>query len=295
MELRHLHYFKAVAECGGFGKAARLLNVSQSAVSEQVRDLEAEIAVPLIDRSNRNIRLTPHGEVFLTRVKEVLQLADGAVTAARRSFKGEEGTLSIGFFVGGIGPSFTKLIRAFRQKYKDITVSLVEMTPVAQHDALVAGAIDIAFTRVLPGSLKTELRSEIFYTERFSLVLPKGHPLADRESISVKELRAERFILNDRQNSPAVFDKVIALCDEAGFSPNIVATASVSSGVIALVESGEGIALLPKGSQVLGSDEVVFIPIQDAAASVDLVVAWSSRHERKIHQSFLTLARHFRM
>ncbi|WP_049781074.1 LysR family transcriptional regulator [Terriglobus saanensis] len=290
-----MHYFKAVAESGGFGKAARLLNVSQSAVSEQVRDLEAEIAVPLIDRSNRNIRLTPHGEVFLTRVKEVLQLADGAVTAARRSFRGEEGSLSIGFFVGGIGSSFPKLIHAFRQKYKDIAVSLVEMTPVAQHDALVAGSIDIAFTRALPGTLKAELRSEIFYTERLSLVLPKGHPLAERASISVQELRAERFVINDRKNSPAVFDKIIALCDEAGFSPNIIATASVSSGVIALVESGEGIALLPKGSQLLGSSELVFVPVQDAAASVDLVVAWSAKHERKIHQSFLSLARQFRM
>jgi DNA-binding transcriptional LysR family regulator len=295
MELRHLHYFKAVAESGGFGKAARLLNVSQSAVSEQVRDLEAEIAVPLIDRRNRNIRLTPHGEVFLLRVKEVLQSAEGAVIAARRSFKGEEGTISIGFFVGGLGSSFPKLIRAFRQKYKDIAVSLVEMTPVAQHDALMAGTIDVGFTRALPGSLKTELRSEIFYTERFSLVLPKGHPLAKRQSISVEELRAERFVINDRQNSPAVFDKIIALCDDAGFSPNIVATASVSSGVIALVESGEGIALLPKGSQILGSNETVFVPVQDPAASVDLVIAWSARHERKIHQSFLTLARQFRM
>jgi DNA-binding transcriptional LysR family regulator len=291
VELRHLRYFTAVAENGGFGQTARLLHVAQSALSEQIRDLEQELGVSLFDRKNRRIRLTSHGEQFLQDARAVLASADKAVANVQKSLRGEIGTLTIGFFVGGTGAFFSKIIKEFRHRFEGVHVSLVEMAPGMQHQVLQSGAIDVAFTRPVQPAHAALLRSERFLTEPMYAVLLKSHPLAKKRSIFVRQLADERFILCDRTYSPAAFDKVITLCAEAGFSPRIGATATVSSGMMALVEAGEGVAILPKGAQVLSSDELVFVPLSDRTAFIDLVIAWSPQHESPVIRSFLELAR----
>jgi DNA-binding transcriptional LysR family regulator len=290
VELRHLRYFTTVAESGGFGRAARLLNVAQSAISEQVHDLEAELGVKLFDRNNRRIKLTGHGEQFFDDAQKILQLTEKAVTNVKRSLEGEIGTLTIGFFVGGTGTFFPALIKEFRGTLPDVQVSLVEMAPAMQHQALHAGTIDVAFTRPIQPANAAFLRSELFETEPLDAVMPATHPLAKKRKLAISELANERFILNDRKYSPATFDKVITLCTEARFSPKISAAATVSSGVIALVEAGEGVAILPRGARALGSDEIAFVPLADRSAFIELVIAWSQQHERPVVRAFVELA-----
>jgi DNA-binding transcriptional LysR family regulator len=268
-----------------------MLHVSQSAISEQVRDLEEEIGVPLFNRQNRRIRLTSHGELFLEDARSILAAADKAIANVQRSLNGEIGTLTIGFCIGGTGAFFPSLIKDFRNRFKDVQVSLVEMAPVMQQQALQTGKIDIGFTRPMQPNHSMALRSEHFRTERLCAVLHQSHRLARRHKISMLELAEERFILNDRNYSPAVFDKVISLCAEAGFSPRINATATVSPGVVALVEAGEGIAILPEGAQAISREEVVFVPLVEHSASIDLVIAWAPLHETPVLHSFLKLAR----
>lgn len=294
MELRHLQYFVAVAESGGFGRAARLLHISQSAISEQIRGLEDEIGAQLLDRSHRQIRLTNVGELFLRGAKSTLAAAEDAVASARRAQKGEQGRLAIGFFVGGNGRFFPRLIRAFREKYPDIEVSLVEMVPAQQWIALQNGTLDIGFTRPLQTQWTGSVRTEKFASERMYGVFPKNHPLAKKREIATALLHGERFVLPERQTSPAVFDRIVSLCSEAGFSPNVVSTASVSAGVLALVEAGDGISILPEGARLLGGGEVVFVPIAGASAQVELVIAWSGDRVSAVHRNFLQLARTFR-
>ena len=291
MELRHLRYFTAVAENGGFARAARLLHVSQSAISEQVRDLESELGIELFNRENRRIRLTDHGDHFLKDARAILAAADKAVANVQRSLRGEIGTLTVGFFVGGTGTFFPSIIREFRRRFRGVQVSLVELAPAMQHQALQAGAIDIGFTRPVPSDFATTLRSEPFHTEKLCAVLLRNHPLAKKKKIFIRELATDRFVLNDRKYSSVIFDKVIALCAQAGYSPKISATATVSSGILALVEAGEGIAILAEGAQVLSSDELLFVPLADRFASVDMVIAWSPQNETPALRSFLELAK----
>jgi DNA-binding transcriptional LysR family regulator len=290
MELRHLRYFVAVAENEGFARTARLLHVSQSSISEQIRNLEEELGVSLFNREKHQIRLTYHGAQFLKDAQTVLASADKAVANVRRSLRGEVGTLTIGFFVGGTGTFFPAIIREFKRRFQAVQVSLVEMVSVMQHRALQSGAIDIAFSRPVQPSDAATLRSEHFHSEPLNAVMLKSHPLAKKSSIHIRELAEERFILNDRDHSTATFDKVISLCTEAGFSPRIAATATAGSGVMALVEAGEGVAILPRGSIVLRGTELVFIPLAGRAAFVDLVIAWAPQHENPVTRSFLELA-----
>ena len=291
VELRHLRYFTAVAESGGFGRAARLLHIAQSAISEQIHDLEAELGVELFDRNNRRVRLSDHGEQFLEDARGILRLADQAVANVKKSLRGEIGTLTIGFFVGGTGTFFPSLIKEFRRTLPDVQVSLVEMAPAMQHQALQAGTIDVAFTRAVQPVYASLLRWEFFETEPLYAVISRTHLLANKRRLFIRELSEERFVLNDRKYSPATFDKVITLCAEASFSPKISATATVSSGVIALVEAGEGVAILPQGSRILGSEGVVFIPLADRNAVIELVIAWPQQNERPVVRAFIDLVR----
>ncbi|MGI4756686.1 MAG: LysR substrate-binding domain-containing protein [Janthinobacterium lividum] len=290
MELRHLNYFVSIASAGGFGKAARHLHVSQSAISEQMRDLEQEVGAALFDRTHRQIRLTTQGEVFLTGAKATLQAAERTVQAVQQSLRGDTGKLTIGFFVGGNGSFFPTVIREFRKQHVGVHVTLVEMIPTRQVEALLRGDIDIAFTRPLPAHLHEQLHYKHVYTEPLYAVLPKDHPATRLHQVEIQALQKEPFVMVERSGSPVIFDKVIALCNEAGFSPGIAATASVSSGVLALVEAGEGVSIIPEGSRFLASKEIAFVPIAGANASVDLVMAWSPERLNPPMRAFIASA-----
>src|SRR6266702_4336983 len=197
MELRHLRYFTAAAEHGSFSKAARKLYVSQSAISEQISDLEREMGVTLFRRDGRSTVLTAAGEVFLSEAREVLVAADHAVEMAQGAERGEIGTLRIGFFAGGIGSNFTKIVRRFRRQYPGVRLSLVEMTPTQQWQALVEGRIDVGFTRRLEPQFLDELMWETIRQDEIVAVLPKSHPLVAGSNtpkpVHVRDLAGERF------------------------------------------------------------------------------------------------------
>jgi DNA-binding transcriptional LysR family regulator len=289
MELRHLRYFKAVAEHGSFSGAARGIFVSQSALSEQIADLERELGVPLFDRSERKLRLTVHGEIFLRESNKVLDGSDHAVALARRSFRGEVGTLRIGFFAGGVGTRFAELIHRFRTDRPEVQVSLTEMRPGAQTQALMDGSIDVAFTRRVPEPFARELRSETLRHHRLDAVLPENHPLANG-SVDLRKLSSERFILCARQTAPAVFDKIIGLCSDAGFSPQVAALPIVRSSALMLVQAGEGISILPELHDMVPSG-LAACPLKSKDAFVELVMAWSPGRAGPIMEEFMVLVR----
>ena len=288
MELRHFRYFAAVAEQGSFSKAARTLYVSQSAISEQVGDLEREIGVTLFHRDGRSIVLTAAGEVFLEETRAVLAAARHALEMAQGAQRGEIGTLRIGFFAGGIGGNFIKMVRRFRRQYPGVRLSLVEMTPSQQWQALVEGRIDVGFTRRLEPQFLDQLAWETIRQDEIVAVLPKHHPLAPGP-VQVRDLAGERFVLSSRETSPAGFDKVIELCSEAGFSPKIASISSVWSSVVLLVQAGEGISMLPLNHQQAKTSDLAFCPLTAKNASIDLIIAWSPKRDSAILKSFRTL------
>jgi DNA-binding transcriptional LysR family regulator len=293
MELRHLRYFCSVADAGSFSKAARALYISQSAISEQVADLEREMGVTLFHRAGRSTLLTAAGEVFLEEARAVLAAANRAVEMAQGAERGEIGTLRIGFFAGGIGVNFTKTVRRFRRQYPGVRLSLVEMTPTQQWQALVEGRIDLGFTRRLEPQYFEELSSVTIRQDEVMAVLPKSHPLAlatgGAGPVNLRDLAGEQFVLSSRETSPALFDKVIELCSEAGFSPRIGSICTVWSSVVLMVQAGEGVSLLPANHQQARANDLAFCPLTAKNTSIDLVIAWSPKRDSLILQSFRAL------
>jgi DNA-binding transcriptional LysR family regulator len=290
MELRHLRYFCAVADYGTFTEAGRQLHVSQSAISEQIADLEREVGGPLLNRTSSQTRLTPQGQLFLAEARKTLLAADRAVDITQRSLRGEAGTLAIGFFLWGAGGFFARIIRDYRKRHPDIKLSLYEMRTPEQMEALTTGKIDIAFSRPLEPPFDRTLRAELLYRDPIVVALPRDHPLAGRP-IAIHNLIAERFVLCDRQMTPVLFDSIIAICSAAGFSPQIVNTTDTWSSVLTLVESGEGVALVPSGVRYLCPPGVAFSPLTQQDLHMGLTVAWNPANEGPVQQNFLRLVR----
>jgi DNA-binding transcriptional LysR family regulator len=290
MELRHLRYFCAVAEHHGFSSSARALHVSQSAISEQISDLEHEIGVTLLVRGQQRTGLTEQGEVFLAEAKKVLAAADLAVEMVRRSARGESGMLRIGFFYGGTGPDVPAIIKDFRRLRPGVRVSVTDVLPGMQTKALIDGLIDVGFTRPLETPFDQILRSQLLYMDPLVAVVPRGHPRA-RGPVNLRSLALERFVFVARESSPSLFGKILALCGKAGFSPQIVGTGAAWASVTMLVEAGEGIAILPSNLQHAASKNLVFSPLTDRGAEIGLVMAWSQERESPVLKAFLDLVR----
>jgi len=291
MELRHLRYFCAVAEHRSFTTAARQLNVSQSGVSGQVRDLEKEIGVSLFRRHQREVTLTPEGAIFFHEAREILLRADRAVELAVRSSKGMSGTLTVGLCGPATAVFLPKLIQKFRKQLPGVTVALRELNTSEQIQALLDGHIDIAFTRGISAESKSLLNHEFFMSEPLVVALPKGHLHVREHAVALNQFAEERLILYFREGSPEVFDSIVAMCKKAKFSPRIGDTPRSWQSILTMVEAGEGVGIVPSSVQYLRSDDVVFRPLKDKRCKVDAIIAWRRHESSKIMDTFLDLLR----
>lgn len=291
MELRHLRYLVAVAEQQSFSRAASHLHVSQSAISEQMADLEHEVGVQLLERGHRRTALTEPGKIFLQHARHVLEMSRTAVVEAQRAERGQVGTLRIGFFAGGVGDGFPALIRNFRETHPGVELTLMEMHVTEQWKALQEGRIDLAFTRVPEPQLRRDIKYEIIQHDPMVAILPLTHPRATAKRLDVKDLATERFVVSSRGTSPSVYDKVIELCMAAGFTPEIASVSTVWSSVILMVQSGEGVSILPYNLQQIGSRDLAFVPLKSSNAFVELCVCWSARRDPVLLRNFREMAK----
>jgi DNA-binding transcriptional LysR family regulator len=290
MELRHLRYFCAVADWQGFNRAARALHTSQSSISAQIRDLEHEIGVTLFNRAKSRVSLTPAGQKFLEEARRLVAGADRAVDVAQRTARGEIGSLSIGFLIWGTGAFFPGIIRAFRELYPGVQLSLMEMSSVSQSEALLKGTIDVAFTRPFEPPYDRQLRSEMLYMDPLVAVLPAGHRLAGRP-LQLAALADERFVVCDRSVAPTLFDGIIALCAQAGFVPKILQTSNMLSSVLTLIQAGEGVTLIPGSLQRVRFSDLAFCPLTRPTGSIELDIAWSPERDDVVKTAFLDFIR----
>ena len=291
MELRHLRYFRAVAESKGFREAARRLHVVQPALSQTVSDLERELGVRLLTRNSRSVRLTSEGEVFLKEAKEILAHADRSVELARGAARGEIGSLSVGFLGSATAFFLPRIIRDYRRRFPGVRLTLREMAPAPQIDEFRAGRLDVGFTRPIPATDETWLRSECLYRDSLLAVLPKGHQGSARAVVSVKQLADEPFVLFHRAGAPELFDGIVGLCNGAGFTPRVVNEADMMQTVLTLVAAGEGVTLVPACVSNLRGSGVVLRPVEPDTVRIPLVIVWPAGRESPTLGGFLELVR----
>ncbi len=180
MELRHLRYFVMAAEERNICRAAARLNISQPAVSRQIRDLEEELGLALFERSSSGLRLTAAGETALAHAQDLLRRS-GDLEAAMGAFKGAaERTLNVGFIATALSGFLAAALRTFNQRHGEVGVQIREMSPQEQEKALRDGEIDVALLGTACPQLAEEFRVEPIQETPLAIVLPDDHLLALR-------------------------------------------------------------------------------------------------------------------
>jgi DNA-binding transcriptional LysR family regulator len=290
MELRHLRYFRAVAEELHFGRAAERLHIAQPPLSQQIRQLERELGVALLVRTTRSVELTAAGVAYLSRAVRILDAVDDAGEQARRIAKGVEGQLAIGCVGSATYSLLPRLVRALGETLPGIEVSVRgEMLAPAQLAALAAGEIDLALLR--PPVPQTGLITETVRRDRLLAALPADHPLAGRHDLLVRELHDEDFIAHAGQGRSVMHSVLTAVCADAGFVPRLRHEVMETSTLVTLVAAGLGVAIVPDPTSALDIGGVAFVPLMPATLGVDLVVARSAANDSPLIANALAVLR----
>jgi DNA-binding transcriptional LysR family regulator len=291
MELRHLRYFLAVADELSFTRASQALHVAQSAVSAQVHALEQQIGVPLFDRNSRRVRLTPAGKAFQESAARILQASDDAVRQARRIGQASAGALAIGFTGAQTHEWMPQILRRFRQAYPAIEVTLLEMVPAEQIEALLTRRLDVGFIGALEDKPPPGLHVECIAEERPLIGVPSDHPLARRAAVKLSELRDEGFVFTSRQNSPSFRAWVTRLFQAAGFVPRIVQEVDRARTGVQYVAAGFGLSIFPEHISRLPAPGVTFLPLLGTQMKIRYGLAWRKAQVDEVVERFVAYAK----
>lgn len=289
MELRHLRYFVAVADELHFGRAAEKLFMAQPPLSQQIKQLEEEIGVLLFERTNRRVRLTEAGQVFLAEAHAILDRAAEAMQKAQRAGKGEAGWFSVGFVASATYDVLPDILRVFCERYPEVELELLELQGTEQGQALREKRIHVGFAR-LPGN-EAGLVLEAIREEPVMAALPASHKLAHRASLALRELSEEPFILFPQQPQSSYAGYVIDLCRQAGFTPRVVQKTGEMQTAVSLVAAGIGVALVPQSVQNLQRTGVVYRSFTAPAPTVALTMLYRENETSPVLPHFLKIAR----
>src|SRR4051794_11970077 len=268
-ELRQLRYFVAVVEEGSFTRAAARLHIAQQSLSQQIRILEAQLGVTLFERSSRGVSITSVGAVLLREARPVLAQADRAVEAVRRAARGEPGELRVGFLSTVANELMPPVVRALRERHPEVTLHAEDLPIAALVAALREGRLDAALSRP---PLVDDLETEVVLREPVAAVLPEGHRLAERTTLTLADLADEPWVLTERSSWPPwhrLYDEEFA---RAGYRPRVVQRATTTQGLLALVAAGVGVTRLGISARSLRDGGVAFVPFAGEEALV--VLAW---------------------
>ncbi|MFB9263688.1 LysR substrate-binding domain-containing protein [Bradyrhizobium erythrophlei] len=274
MELRHLRYFVAIGEELNFTRAAERLHIAQPPLSQQIRQLEEELGVTLLQRNSRPVRLTEAGELFLTRARTLLQSLEAAVADVRRIGRGQAGKLAVGFVGSAMFAGLPDIIGAYRDACPDVELVLDEMLAADIAEALRRRQIDVGFARP-PLPPEPGFAQRLILEEPYVAALPRAHPLAARSEIALAKLSDDAFVLYPAQPEPSVTALIVAACQAAGFTPRIAQEVLHLQTAIGLVAASVGVSLVPQGAARAQTGRgVAYVPLAAPTVMAPLTIIW---------------------
>jgi LysR family hca operon transcriptional activator len=273
MELRHLRYFIAVAEEGSFLTAAqRRLNTSQPSLSRQIRDLESEVGVQLLERQARGVALTEAGRVFLDHARLALSQVEAATDGARRTAQPQKPALSMGFMVGLEVMWLPHLLRILREEEPEVEVTLCSQSSPELALALARGKLDVAFLR--PEKQNGGVTFKLLAREPLIAVLPADHRLASRKRIRPQDLVREIYVSSAR-TSPVLHAVIQDYASKVGIVLKAKYEGENISSAMSLVASTGGVTLVPLYAQNMLAPNVVARALEGVPPTVDLTLGYN--------------------
>ncbi|WP_346831209.1 LysR substrate-binding domain-containing protein [Pseudomonas abietaniphila] len=277
-ELAQLRCFTTVATELNFRRAAERLNMTQPPLSRQIQLLEHHLGVELFTRSTRSVALTAAGRAFFIEAQTLLEHAQQAALAAKRIAEGDIGSVTISFVGSAVYEFLPKVIAEARLNQPHVKISLTEMNTYSQHEALRARRIDLGIVRA--PLLQAGYETECLVREPFVLAVPGSHPLASAATVNVQDLDAQPFLMYSHSAYPPFNELLTGTLRSAQVAPEYVQWLGSSLTILALVNAGMGLALVPRCATNVVFKNVVFRDIDlGEGVQSELHLVWRSDND----------------
>jgi LysR family transcriptional regulator, benzoate and cis,cis-muconate-responsive activator of ben and cat genes len=291
MELRHLRYYVAVAEEENVSRAALKLHVSQPGLSRQIRDLEDEIGFQLFERSAKALRLTIAGKTFLTEARAVLQHAEDAVKKARAAAGGAQSEIHVGY-----APSLTvqilpPMLRAFQGEFPRVRVTLHDLSSEEMLMQLGEKKLDLALTARTSAKMLRHLSFVELARYATCVAMSPQHPLAKSRALTLPQVAREPLIGMTRKDYPDYHNEIGKLFAAVGCKPRFVEEHEGGTGLIAAVEAGRGVALVPSSLLCMVGARLKLLPLKPALPLIPVGAVWLKDNQSEMVIKFIAAAR----
>lgn len=285
MELQQLRYVCAIADTGNFSRAAERCQVAQPSLSQQVLKLEEDLGAKLFDRLGRSVRLTEAGRAFLPHARSILEQSQAARASVTVNSVDVRGHVSIGV-IPTIAPYLMPAYAAsFAASFTEAKLRIVEDTTPALIEGLRNLSVDLAIL-ALPLRHK-DIEGVPLRTEPIYAVLPNSHPHADAESVSLKDLRREPFVM--LRDGHCFRDLSLSVCSSARITPNIAFESGQFSSVFAMVGAGIGISMVPEMALAESSQYRCVRLADDQARRTIVLAKLRGRTFNRVQQALVNL------
>jgi LysR family transcriptional activator of glutamate synthase operon len=290
MDLRQLRYLVALAEERHFTRAAAREHIAQPALSQQIRRLEEEVGLALVERTTRHVRITAAGELLVARARRILSEVDAAQTELQGLRGIQTGHVTVGA-MHTMGPVDVSLALAiFHGRHPGVELTVREMSSEEMAEMLRVDELDLAFLSVTERIESHGLGLHQLLSEELVVILPRDHPLSGRETLRMAELSGEQFI-SYREGS-RLRELLITAGQEAGFEPPVKLESNESMRIRRLVARGMGVAILPRSDAESPGAELVVASLTEPALTRDITLAWrEGRRHTPAAAEFIELAR----
>lgn len=272
MDRRRLTSFIALGEELHFDRAARRCGMTQPAMSQQLRQLEEQVGAKLVYRTKRSVSLTRAGEAFLAEARRIVGQMHRAAELARRIEHGEIGEIVVGVTAPALYIVFPEIVAQFAQAQPRVRLVPREMTTFEQEEALRDGEIQVGILH--PPLVDEALACREIARTPFDLVLSHRNRLAEKPDLALADLARERFILFPRRIGPRLYDSILTLCGEAGFSPEAVIEAFPAQSIVALAACNFGVGFIAAEVQHFRRPMAAYRRLAGPAPSLTLGVAY---------------------
>ncbi|WP_435315234.1 LysR family transcriptional regulator [Cellulophaga fucicola] len=280
IELRHFHYFLAVAEELHFRKAAERLFISQPGLSRQIKQMEEILETQLFIRNKKKVTLTAAGVYLKDEIEFILNHLELTKRHIKLVSQGKFGELNIGFLGSAMQTVIPDLLLKLKDAFPEINTSLEELSNNAQLNAVLKDGLDIGFVRM--SRVPKGLGIHPVFNDTFSIVVPANHNVTTASFKGMQQFIEENFILFSQDYSPLYYDTVMSICEDAGFTPKVSHKSVHAQTIFTLVENNLGVAIVPTSLQQGFNMNVKFIELKKIPQRAVLSVIWKEDNRNPV-------------
>jgi DNA-binding transcriptional LysR family regulator len=273
MEIRHVHYFVAVAEALSFTKAAVMLHLAQPSLTRQIKGLEEELGVRLLNRTKQKVSLTDEGHSFLIDSRRLLEHAREMVESVRRLARGEVSALNVGYVSNLFYDLLPTTVASFRRLLPTVSINLFDMSCGDQFRAIQEGTIALGFVGLHEPIQRRGLQFRTIASYETVVAFRKNDPMTRKTVVKLKDLKRMFFIGMSEGSYPSYRDWLTKTCRRVGFTPKVLQDVEFERTMINAVACGLGVALVPEQVKRLEHENVVFRPLNPTVRT-EGCIAW---------------------